>query len=570
MNADPRRIPVVTNQSRVIYSSAEGTSGVAYSNTVNTPVTGPVFSLEKNADSTSVSLGETLVYRIVVRNTGNASAAATLYDALPEGLTFIPNSVLRDGVPLPGTSPVSGIPLDTLQRETKVAVLFQAMVVSLPENLIFVNRAELVYQFTTPEGRSISGALLSNEAAVDVQSHLLALLLKVSTPVSFRGDILTYTLLMQNDGNYPLTQLTAVIPIPPGSSFVPGSVIADGVYYYDADPLAGVELGGLAAGAGAEVSFRVQVANVTGQNELLNTASVTYYVGHVGQAGQAGLQLLYAESNTTVVTLIQPQISLEKNVSLPSAVPGDQLQYQITVRNTSQIAVDAVVQDALPSGTLFVWDSVRLNSSPLYGANPSTGIAVGTLLAGRAAVVQFQAAIPESTDVHKTPILANQASLQYTYLIPDGRIVKQKSRSNQAETALFSPDISLTLTPDTDVVEPGDCVKVDGILINSGNIAAEVTLFGLAPNGTHIDPSSIRVNGTLLPSGTPDTGYALGMVQPGETMNIRYVVRISGRLLARSIRAFGDVRYSFSVDGRIYSGQVQSNTYTLYLEELSE
>lgn len=106
-----RTQPVVTNQSMVLFNSAAGVDGIVYSNTVNTPVVGPVLSLLKSTDKLHASLGDTLVYTIKASNNGNTDASLTVYDILPEGVSFISNSVLRDGVPLPGATPSSGIPL---------------------------------------------------------------------------------------------------------------------------------------------------------------------------------------------------------------------------------------------------------------------------------------------------------------------------------------------------------------------------------------------------------------------------------------------------------------------------
>lgn len=44
-----------------------------------------------------------------------------------------------------------------------------------------------------------------------------------------------------------------------------------------------------------------------------------------------------------------------------TAAPGDNLRYELTVTNNGNLAVNAVLTDAIPSGTLFVWDSVLLN-----------------------------------------------------------------------------------------------------------------------------------------------------------------------------------------------------------------
>lgn len=124
--------PVVTNQSMVLFSSAAGIDAITYSNTVHTPVLSPVLSLFKSADKTSVSLGETLVYSLVAKNSGNVAALATIRDILLEGVSFIANSVLRDGVPLPGVSPSSGIPLGIISPQAQVRIAFQVIVVSLP------------------------------------------------------------------------------------------------------------------------------------------------------------------------------------------------------------------------------------------------------------------------------------------------------------------------------------------------------------------------------------------------------------------------------------------------------
>lgn len=111
MTDGSRLQPVVSNQSMVLYSSAEGTDSVTYSNTVNTLVVGPVLSLQKQANRLSASLGETLVYTVTARNSGNTGALVTITDVLPPGVSFIANSVLRDGVPLPGSLRLPAFPL---------------------------------------------------------------------------------------------------------------------------------------------------------------------------------------------------------------------------------------------------------------------------------------------------------------------------------------------------------------------------------------------------------------------------------------------------------------------------
>ncbi|MFD1908443.1 hypothetical protein ACFSQ7_37270 [Paenibacillus rhizoplanae] len=245
MTDGSRLQPVVSNQSMVRYSSAEGNDTITYSNTVHTSVVGPVLSLLKQAAPLSASLGDTLVYTVTARNSGNTPAVLTIIDVLPPGVSFIANSVLRDGVPLPGVTPSSGIPLGTLVPHSGVTIAFQVIIVSLPPSLVLDNRAVGTYSFTTPEGRTVSSDIRSNPVSVSLLSYQLSTLLSASTPTTFIGDVVTYTLQLRNEGTRPLTAVIATLPVPEGTSFLPGSVIAGGIYQPEADPASGVGLGSL-------------------------------------------------------------------------------------------------------------------------------------------------------------------------------------------------------------------------------------------------------------------------------------------------------------------------------------
>lgn len=121
-------------------------------------------------------------------------------DALPAGVSFIANSVIRDGVPLPGVSPEGGIPLDAVAPQSQVTVAFQVIVVSLPPSLELQNAATGQYSFLTAGGRMIQGEIRSNIVTVPLLSYQLSILLTVNTPTSFIGDVITYTLLLRNEG----------------------------------------------------------------------------------------------------------------------------------------------------------------------------------------------------------------------------------------------------------------------------------------------------------------------------------------------------------------------------------
>lgn len=561
MTEGSRLQPVVSNQSMVLFSSAEGINAITYSNTVNTPVVGPVLSLLKLTDHTSASLGETLVYTVFAKNSGNTSALVTIVDVLPAGVSFIANSVLRDGVPLPGVTPSSGIPVGTLSPHSGVTIAFQVIVVSLPPSLALHNRAVGTYSFSTPAGRTVRGEVRSNPVIVSLLSYQLSTLLSASTPTTFVGDAVTYTLQLRNEGTRPLAVIIATIPVPEGAIFIPGSVIAGGVYQPEADPALGIRLGSLSTGSAAEISFRVRVAAIPPDPVLPAKALVTYEVNDNRNT---------AESNTVLITIVQPGVSASLKVDLYSAAPGDNLRYEFTMRNNGNLAVEALLTDFIPAGVLFIWDSIHIDGVPQKGIRPADGIPLGTVRAGSAVRVDCLVSIPGATDIRQTPAIQNQGSVQYTFTLPDGRNVRQITRTNAVTTLLFSPIVSIQIQGEPPVVEPGSIAEFRILVTNSGNYPAEVSVVRIVPQGAVIDPNIVTISAITAPE-TPYSGtVALGTLQPGQTVTLTYFVKINLDYMGTSLQGSSTALYLFTIDGRRYSGEARSNSYKLLIEEISE
>ena len=561
MTPGPNLQPVVTNQSMVLFSSAAGIDGITYSNTVNTQVVGPVLSLFKSADKTSVSLGETLVYTITARNSGNIPVLITAVDTLPEGVSFIANSVLRDGVPLPGVSPAGGIPLGSVSPQSQVTVAFQVIVVSLPPSLELRNAATGRYAFSTPGGRVVQGEIRSNTVRVPLLSYQLSTLLIASTPTTFIGDVVTYTLLLRNEGTRALGGISAAIPVPEGAVYIPGSVIAGGIYSPEADPAAGIRLGILGVGAAAEISFRVRITSVPPGSILSTLASVSYNVDEHSEI---------TESNTENITIVQSGISVSLKVDLYSATPGDNLRYEFTVRNSGNLAVEALLTDALPADALFIWDSVKLDGVAQKGVRPGEGIPLGTLRAGAVVLVEFLVSIPAATDIRQVPAVQNQGLVQYTITLPDGRNVRQNARSNTVTTLLYAPVITIYMTGEPPIVETGSIAQFAIHVTNSGNYPADVTVIRVVPQGTMIDPDLVTISAVTVPD-TPYNGTVpLGTLEPGQTVHLTYRIRINIDYMGNVLQGNSTALYLYTIDGRKYSGEARSNSYRLSIEEINE
>ena len=97
---DPTRPPVTTT---------EPTAPTTVS--VNTATVNPT----KSANRTFVDIGDVITYTISLQNNGTVpSTNIVLTDPIPNGTTFIPNSVTIDGVSQPNSNPENGISIGTL------------------------------------------------------------------------------------------------------------------------------------------------------------------------------------------------------------------------------------------------------------------------------------------------------------------------------------------------------------------------------------------------------------------------------------------------------------------------
>ncbi len=81
-----------------------------------------------------------MLVRVPITNT-------LLIDAIAAGTTFVPNSILVDGIPRPNENPITGITLDIILPNNTIIVTFQVNVVSAPSQNNINNIAVIHYEY---------------------------------------------------------------------------------------------------------------------------------------------------------------------------------------------------------------------------------------------------------------------------------------------------------------------------------------------------------------------------------------------------------------------------------------
>lgn len=533
--APPVPIPVVNVGS---VNVPGGTSG--NTNAVTTQVNTAFIGVTKSVDKGFANVGDILTYTLTLNNAGNVAANnVVLTDAVPAGTSFVPGSV----VGATGTPPTLSL-LAPLAAGASTTVSFQVQVDNaIPNPNPIPNAASVAYNYTVdpanPNGASRTAD--SNTVNTQVNAAIVSSTKTADKAFAATGEIITYTINLNNSGNVPADNVVLTDAIPAGTTFVAGSVTgATGT------PPTLTLLAPIPAGGSATVTFQVQVGDTLPvPNPVLNsaTAEFTYTVNPGNPDGATG-------SSTSTVASTQVNAALVdtvKTVDKAYAEPGDVLTYTLAFTNSGNVPADnVVITDAIPAGTSFVAGSV----TGATGAPPTLTLS-NPIPANGAATVTFQV-IVDNVIPAVNPI-PNSAAAAFTFTSdpanPDGST--GTSNSNTVNTLINKAIVTAEKTVTPSFTDVGGTVAYTITLTNSGNVAANnVVLTDVIPAGTTFVPGSL-----VGATGTPPTLTLANPIAAGGTATVTFDVLVGNSLpnpnpLENSVSA----AFAYTVDPAVPNG----------------
>lgn len=203
------------------------------------PVTAPLISISESVNLTQAVLGDTLIYTVVITNTGTAEANnGKLTTVLSDGLTYIPNSSTPTAMP----DLTLGIPIGTIPINGNVTVTFSATIDSYPQSVYdtiyytgydHYNNSTINYDYPSCTGSSPVTVNLSMTSNT-VSTHLPGAdihTFKTSTPtnVAAGGQQVIYTITAENLGPDSADNVIISDKTPPETAYVSSSPPATGV-----------------------------------------------------------------------------------------------------------------------------------------------------------------------------------------------------------------------------------------------------------------------------------------------------------------------------------------------------
>lgn len=276
-------------------------------------------------------------------------------------------------------------------------------------------------------------ALVQALAAQETAEELLTPNLQVSKTVDptqvSPGELVHYTIVLDNDGTSPATgvELTDMVPADL-HSISNVMVVGGGNYGLNGNVITWT--GAVNNGAQVTLDFDAVLTDTAVASTLItNTAEVT---------GTG--ELLTADAVFTVSTADPAELNVTKSVNHAVTYPGDTLDYTIVINNSGgSTATDVSLHDALPADLTYQAGSLEVSGGGSYGVAGNVITWTGDITDGAAIHVLFTGLVAQT--VTKGDIIENLVTVT-----DGGNVVTDTAVSSvQTTFGIFLPIINKTV-----------------------------------------------------------------------------------------------------------------------------
>lgn len=349
----------------------------------------PAVTINKTVDRSYAINGDVITYTLVVNNVFATATNVVFYDSIPAGSTFVSNSVTLNSVTQPGANPQGGISLGTLPVNSTNTLTFKVTATPpyLPTGAID-NLATIAYSFA-----GTTFGVTSNDALTTIVSAVISTSKTVSKSFANVLDVVTYTIPITNTGNTTIYNIIFKDTIPSGTTLVPNSFKQDGVVIATSPTPPGTTLPASISALGTStITFQVTINTIPSPNPIPNSANVvgTYTIDTTTVPTRTST----TTANTNIVTTQVNNANLSttvKTVDKLYADCGDIITYTVLIPNIGNVTAQNIVfSDTIPSGTVFVANSLTVNGVTQVGSNPQSGVTIPNIAPGTTSTVTFK------------------------------------------------------------------------------------------------------------------------------------------------------------------------------------
>ena len=452
-----------------------------------------------------VAAGDLLGYVLLVENLGPSDATGVVVThTLPAGVGYVSDDGGCDTSGLPELVCTVGALASGADTTINVVVSVPA---NTPDGTVLLSDASVAGNETDP----VLANNEDDESTTVVRQSDLQILKSASHDTRAPGELLTYTLDVENLGPGDATGVVLTDTLPAGTSYESD----DGGCDASGEPVIVCALGNLAAGASTAIQIVVRLDLATQPDaQLENRAEV--------EGDQPDPDP--GNDEDTVITTVTPLADLRvdkegvgevltgptvEDVTVTPGVvtAGRRVTYTLTIGNGGPTAAsDVVLTDTLPAGVTYVSDDAGCDTFGL----PVLRCAIGGLASGASTMV--------TVVVDTDPGLAPFSMLENLVVVggDDPDPDPSNNEDDHNTTVLVSADLSILKRADPVLVTPGGTVTFGISVTNAGpSLARDVVVGDTLP----MSVTYVSDSGGCDTAGLPTLSCALGDMAPGASVS---------------------------------------------------
>ncbi|HRK72626.1 MAG TPA: DUF11 domain-containing protein, partial [Rhodothermales bacterium] len=399
-------------------------------------------AVEKTVDRLAVRTAESVTFRVKVTNYGpNPATNVKVDDVVPTGMTLLQSNTSQ-GTYAAGEWNIGNLPVGQ-------SVVLE-MTMRVEQDGRFTNTAIVsATQFDPELANNTSSSAVNVSTAADLRVAATANNLAPKV-----GDVVTFSVTVQNFGPNHASGVNVSNPIPTGTSLIKASA-TQGTF----NPATGTwNIGTLPSGQIVLLQLAVTV-NTTGM--LMNNAVVS--------ASEPDPIMVNNESSAALNASQAADVAVRKQVDNLVPKVGDIVNFTVTAQNFGPNAASAVtVADVIPAGVTLVQANTTAGT---YGGGTWN---IGALPVGQSVVLQIAARVTSTGET------TNTATISATELDP----VLNNNTSAATINATQAADVTVTKSVDKLDPKVGDRVAFTVTVKNNGpNTATNVSVADPIPSG---------------------------------------------------------------------------------------